>query len=90
MIIADSVFLLKPLGTSRLQRDSPRERHTFTTGIVNFLISMRQKDKVNNMRRQTDMLQIKDIVRSSGKKKKKKTTTENTIKPTRKQVTIWK
>ena len=51
---------------------------------------MRQKDKVNNMRRQTDMLQIKDVVRSSGKKKTTTTTTENTIKPTRKQVTIWK
>ena len=53
---------------------------------------MRQKDKVNNMRRQTDMLQIKDVVRSSEKTTTttKTTTTENTIKPTRKQVTIWK
>lgn len=42
------------------------------TGLVNFLISMRQKDKFNNMRRQRNMLQIKDLVKIPEKKKKKK------------------
>ena len=55
------------------------------TGLVNFLISMRQKDKFNNMRRQRNMLQIKDLVKIPEKKKKE----EKTTKPTREQVTKW-
>ena len=42
------------------------------TGLVNFLISMRQKDKFNNMRRQRNMLQIKDLVKIPEKKKKRR------------------
>ena len=42
------------------------------TGLVNFLISMRQKDKFNNMRRQRNMLQIKDLVKIPEKKKRRK------------------
>ena len=53
------------------------------TGLVNFLISMRQKDKFN-MRRQRNMLQIKDLVKIPEKKEEEKTT-----KPTREQVTKW-
>ena len=83
VIITGSVFLLKPLGTCRLYRDTPTEKHTFMTGLVNFLISMRQKDKFN-MRRQRNMLQIKDLVKIPEKKEEEKTT-----KPTREQVTKW-
>ena len=58
------------------------------TGLVNFLISMRQKDKFNNMRRQRNMLQIKDLVKIPEKKKKKRTKNYKTNQRTSNKMAI--